>query len=92
MSTCLLPQIPIVCSPEGILTTASALYFGDIIQYDWKNNGSLDHSVIVTGVQSNGVPEVASHDPDYQLVPYTFNLYQYPNEMYKFIHITDGKY
>ena len=78
--------------PEGILTTASALYFGDIIQYDWTNNNSLDHSVIVTGVQSNGIPEVASHDPDMLLVPYTYNIYYFPDETYKFIHITDVKY
>jgi hypothetical protein len=85
--------------PVGFLTTADALYFGDIIQYDFTADGAWDHSVIVDGVQSNGIPEIASHGsgntsgtPNLQLVPYTYWMYSQPNEQIRFIHIGYVKY
>lgn len=78
--------------PEGCILD-QGLYQaneGDLIQYDWENNSSWDHSVII--VQSfHGPPDwnhlVASHTPDHDNYPYTYFFYDYPNMVYQFIRI-----
>ncbi len=40
--------------------SASQISMGDVIIYDWDNNGRYDHSAICTGFE-NGVPKVACH-------------------------------
>jgi hypothetical protein len=66
------------------------LYFGDIIQYDWEPNGEYNHSVIIDGF-TGGVPQIASHSDAYRDVPYTYNIYDYPNQTIRFIHILGVK-
>jgi len=76
--------------PEGCDSVIGQAAPGDIVQYDWQNNGTWDHSTIL--VLSQYEPTfhwVAGHSPDVDGYPYTqFRYdYNYPNMMTRFVHI-----
>lgn len=51
---------------------------GDIINYDWTNDGSWDHVVIVSqGVTTNEPILVCSHNKDYKDWPWASIKYSY---------------
>lgn len=64
----------------------AGLMLGDIIQYDWKRNGTWDgvfnHTAIIVGFEGN-MPFVAAHTTDQSYVPYNLE----PDARYRFIHI-----
>lgn len=72
--------------PEGCEVPYFDGQAGDIIQYDWENDGFWDHSVIIVTKNTGGYDYqywVAGHTPDVDNYPYqTFN---YGN--LRFIHI-----
>lgn len=76
--------------PHGVaysLSQVSQLQMGDIIQYDWaENGGGFDHSVIVVGVD-NGIPYIAAHSDNLYWYPYTYYSYFHTIQGYHFIHI-----
>lgn len=80
--------------PSGVYRqSASNLWYGDIIQYDWTNNNEWDHSVIVSTPQSGtGTTLIDSHDADLNDVPYTYLMYYYPSQAIRYIHIEYIKY
>jgi hypothetical protein len=75
--------------PEGCALTQNEVYEGDLIQYDWTNNGSWDHGVII--VSSHDLAQgyrfhwVAGHTPDVDNYPFT--SFNYPSKVYRFIHV-----
>jgi hypothetical protein len=75
--------------PEGCPMDFYQVYEGDLIQYDWTNDGSWDHSVIIVRSLDLGLNNrfhwVAGHTPDVDDYPYT--SFPYPNKVYRFIHI-----
>ncbi len=75
--------------PEGCPMDFYQVYEGDLIQYDWTNNGSWDHSVIIVRSQDLGQYNrfhwVAGHTPDVDDYPYS--SFAYPNQVYRFIQI-----
>jgi hypothetical protein len=75
--------------PEGCEVLQYEAYEGDLIQYDWTNNGSWDHSAIIVSSidlgQNNRYHYVASHTPDVDNYPFT--SFDYPNKIYRFVHI-----
>jgi hypothetical protein len=75
--------------PEGEEEpTESYIYEGDIIQYDWDDNGAWDHSVIVVNAvevfSGYWYPYVAAHS--YDVDNYPFLSYKYGN--IRFLHAT----
>jgi hypothetical protein len=80
--------------PEGCeLDKSQGLYQaleGDIIQYDWTNDGIWDHSVIIMHAVKSP-PDwnlyVDSHSPDHFSYVYTSFIYDYPGMNYRFIRI-----
>jgi hypothetical protein len=72
--------------PDITNNNFQGLYLGDIIQYDWEPDKTYNHSVIIDGF-INQIPLVASHSDFFRDAPYTYNLYTYPNEKVRFIHI-----
>ncbi|MCL4825066.1 MAG: amidase domain-containing protein, partial [Anaerolineales bacterium] len=66
----------------------SQIQAGDILQYDWDGIGGWDHSVIVVGLDENGIVQVASHSPNFQQLAYNWTTY----ENIRLIHIerSDG--
>ncbi len=75
--------------PEGCVVSKDQAYFGDLIQYDWTNDGSWDHSVIIVESIDQGYGDmyhyVAGHTPDVDNYP--FSSFDYPSKIYRFIHI-----
>lgn len=75
--------------PEGCPKAQYEVYEGDLIQYDWTNDGSWDHGVIIVRSedygQNNRYHYVASHTPDVDNYPFT--TFDYPNKIYRFVHI-----
>jgi hypothetical protein len=75
--------------PEGCDVAQYQVYEGDLIQYDWTNDGAWDHSVIIVRSldigPSNRYHWVSSHTPDVD--DYPFTSFDYPNKVYRFIHI-----
>ena len=75
--------------PEGCEMTQNDVYEGDLIQYDWTNDGSWEHSAII--VMSQDLAQnyrfhwVAGHTPDVDNYPFT--SFDYPNKVYRFIHV-----
>ena len=80
--------------PEGCeLDKSQGLYQaleGDIIQYDWTNDGTWDHSAIIMHAVKSP-PDwnlyVDSHSPDLFSYVYTSFIYTYPGMNYRFIRI-----
>lgn len=75
--------------PEGCEADyISDLDIGDVIQYDWEDDGYWDHSVIVVGWEG-GIVQVASHSPNFPQDDYDFRTY----EDIRYIHIerSDGE-
>lgn len=75
--------------PEGCNVSQYQAYEGDLIQYDWTNDGAWDHSVIIVRSMDispyNRYHWVSSHTPDVDDYPYSY--FDYPNKVYRFIHI-----
>lgn len=75
--------------PEGCDVAQYQAYEGDLIQYDWTNDGAWDHSVIIVrslDISSyNRYHWVSGHTPDVD--DYPFASFDYPNKVYRFIHI-----
>lgn len=77
--------------PEGCETEFYLAYEGDIIQYDWQNDGAWDHSVIIVRSEDYGTYNryhwIAAHTEDFDNYPYTEYRYENPNFVYRFIRI-----
>jgi len=75
--------------PEGCDVAQYQAYEVDLIQYDWTNDGTWDHSVIIVRILDIGPYNryhwVSSHTPDVD--DYPFTSFDYPNKVYRFIHI-----
>lgn len=75
--------------PEGCDVAQYQAYEGDLIQYDWENDSEWDHSVIIVRILDIGPYNryhwVSSHTPDVD--DYPFTSFDYPNKVYRFIHI-----
>ena len=75
--------------PEGCDVAQYQAYEGDLIQYDWENDDEWDHSVIIVRSLDIGPYNryhwVSSHTPDVD--DYPFSSFDYPNKVYRFIHI-----
>jgi hypothetical protein len=70
--------------PEGKeIPYLNDIELGDVIQYDWNDDGIYDHAAIVVDFGADGTPFVAAHTTDYDRVPYTLPNW---NKM-RFIHI-----
>jgi len=78
--------------PRGALYSyASSLWIGDIIYYDWQNDGQIDHSAIVTYKQSNGQTLVTQHTTDRHNVYWDLKAYGAPSiTRYYFMHINSS--
>jgi hypothetical protein len=86
------PSAAITEGPEGCDTTINNLMKGDVIQYDWADDGAWDHSVIVVYGEGTGDPYVASHSPN-DVRHYTnFELYVPNTSQIRFIRVerSDG--
>jgi len=74
--------------PEGCDAVIDQASRGDVIQYDWQNDGSWDHSVMIVLSQYDPTYHwVAGHSPDVDGYPYTHFIYTHPNMVYRFVHI-----
>lgn len=75
----------LISSGRGHNSSIGAMGYADAINYDWENNGSLDHIVIVTNFSSGGSPLVCSHTGAAYEVPYdSYYRSAYPNMSLKF--------
>lgn len=77
--------------PEGCEVEFYLAYEGDIIQYDWTNDEYWDHGVIIVRWEDYGPDNryhwVAGHTPDVDDYPYTSFSYEFPDMVYRFLHI-----
>ena len=77
--------------PEGCQAEQHQVYEGDLIQYDWDNNGYWNHSAIIVRSmdlgQDNRYHWIAAHTEDVDNYPFTEYLHKAPNMVYRFIHI-----
>lgn len=77
--------------PEGCDIDKDNAEIGDVIQYDWDNNGDWDHSVIIVFSEDMGYGDmyhlIAAHTDDLDNYPFTHFLYVHPNMVYRFLHI-----
>lgn len=84
--------------PEGCSVGKDDAEIGDVIQYDWDNNGRWDHSVIIVSSEDMGYGNmyhlIAAHSNDLDNYPYTHFLYTHPNMINRFLHIAriDGNF
>ena len=51
----------------------SSMLRGDLIFYDWTNDGTIDHAVIVAAYQSDGTPLIDQHSIGLYHSPYDLN-------------------
>jgi hypothetical protein len=68
------------------------LLLGDIIAYDFENDGRWNHTTIVTARDADGMPLVNAHSSDSRHRYWTYedsNKYT-PQMKYKFFHILDN--
>lgn len=76
---------------EGCDVLQYQAYEGDIIQYDWTNNATWDHSTIIVRSedygQNNRYHWIAAHTRDVDNYPFTNYIYTYTNMIYRFVHI-----
>lgn len=72
------------------VSSVSELEIGDVIFYDFKGNGVINHSTIVTSI-SNGMVYVHAHtnDSEDRPYPYTNSGAYTPNIKYYFYKISD---
>ncbi len=77
--------------PEGCDVAQYQAYEGDLIQYDWTNDGIWDHGVIIVHSEDYGSQNryhwVAAHTDDVDNYPFTSYIYNHPNMVYRFVHI-----
>jgi len=74
--------------PEGCEVLQNQVESGDLIQYDWTEDGYWDHSVIIVNTLPDGLSHlVASHSPDKDDYPFTDFIYENPDMVYRFIRI-----
>lgn len=77
--------------PEGCEVPKDDALLGDVIQYDWENNGYWDHGVFIVDSIDLGWGDmfhlVASHSPDLDNYPFTHFLDEHPKLVYRFIKI-----
>ena len=76
--------------PEGCEVSQNQAEPGDIIKYDWENDGEWDHAVIIVqsedDEQGNRMHWIASHTDDHDNYPFTYyNIH--PDMIYRFVHI-----
>ena len=75
----------LISSGRGHDSSLGTIGYADAINYDWANNGSLDHIVIVTDWNSSGVPLICSHTGAARRVPYySYYIGAYPNMSLKY--------
>ncbi|WP_416829160.1 amidase domain-containing protein [Ectobacillus polymachus] len=75
-----------------IVETAEELKLGDIIIYDFENDGRWNHTTIVTAKDANGMPLVNAHSADSRrrYWAYKDSSKYTPRMKYKFFHIIDN--
>jgi len=75
--------------PRGTLYNyASSLYIGDIIYYDWENDGRIDHSAIVVAKNSSNQPLVDAHSNNRYHAYWDLKAYGAPSSTrYYFMHV-----
>ena len=84
--------------PEGCSVDKDDAEIGDVIQYDWENDGDWDHSVIIVFSVDMGYGDmdhlVAAHTDDVDNYPFLSYFYTYDDMVYRFLHIDriDGYY
>ncbi|MFX3624761.1 MAG: amidase domain-containing protein [Ectobacillus sp.] len=68
------------------------LLLGDVIAYDFENDGRWNHTTIVTAKDNNGMPLVNAHSADSRRRYWTYeDSSKYTPQMkYKFFHILDN--
>lgn len=81
------PGITWSTGPDGIsVPNRDYTNIGDVIQYNWDDDGIWDHSVIIVGYHDpewDNIPLIASHDEDHYNYPHSFFTYN----SVRFIHI-----
>ncbi|WP_077211039.1 amidase domain-containing protein [Bacillus dakarensis] len=72
---------------------AAELELGDVICYDFEGDGRYDHTTIVTGKDSDGMPLVNAHtfNSRKRYWAYEDSTAYTPNIKYKFLHIVDDR-
>ena len=75
----------LINSGRGHDESASMLGLADCVNYDWSNNGSLDHIALVTSIPGS-VPLVSCHTTSQRNVPYSSIYYAgyMPNQSKKY--------
>jgi len=65
-----------------ILSSIWDLWFGDILQYDWQKDGTVDHSAIVSSRSYNGTIYMAQHTSNYASKPLSQIYGEYKDTCY----------
>lgn len=77
--------------PEGCAVSMDQAEIGDVIQYSWEGNNYWNHTVIIVQTeedeQGNIHHNVAGHSPDVDFYPFEFFIVDYPDMIYRFLHI-----
>jgi hypothetical protein len=91
-------QLYLTNTPTGPLAeqvkTPEELRLGDIIAYDFENDGRWNHTTIVTGKDAKGMPLVNAHSADSRKRYWSYeDSSKYTPQMkYKFFRILDNVY
>jgi hypothetical protein len=80
--------------PEGCPVGKNSALIGDLIQYNWKDHTpdeGWDHTAIIVWIeelpQGEMYPFIAAHSEDLDNYPYREYFFDFPNMIFRFIHI-----
>lgn len=75
-----------------LVSSADQLTIGDVIIYDWDNNGKYQHSVIVAAMDASGMPLVNAHTSNsrHRYWDYRDSYAWSEATKYRFFHIADS--
>jgi len=71
----------------NLITTTSQLQIGDIIQIDFQKDGWIDHSMVVTSIDSSGI-KISQHTINRTDYPLSNILNAYPTAWFYYLNIT----
>lgn len=74
-----------------VYNQASSLSVGDIIYYDWTNDGYLDHSAVVVAKDTNSRPRIDAHSNNRYHAFWDLKAYGAPaTTRYVFMHVASS--